>query len=365
MRKFILVMALCVLGTARFAHAAHEIPMSAVQIGHLGITLVGVAPASAVMTGRMPARVVIPPGQERMVSSPVAGLVRALRVAVGDEVRAGQTLAIMESPELVTLQRDFLHASVESRLAKTNLTRDERLFNEGIIAERRFLTTRSRFEQAQSSLEESRQVLRLAGLGAADVTLLETSRTLSGSLTVTAPMSGTVLAQLAVVGQRQDKHSPLYRIGRLEPLWLEIRVPLDRLGNLRAGAEVSLPCESATAAVTVVGRNVDPGNQSVLVRAEVQRPAGCVRPGQFLEVRMALLSTDKLWRVPTSGLVRNGGNALVFARSAEGFRPQGVEVLGQDAGFSVVRADLRGDEQVAASGLAAIKAVWLGQGGAH
>ncbi|MCL4801790.1 MAG: efflux RND transporter periplasmic adaptor subunit [Burkholderiales bacterium] len=364
MRKPIVVLAsLCALAAAAAARAAHEIPFSPDQIQRLGITLVKVAPASTLMTDRVPARVVIPPEQEHVVSSPEAGLVKSLRVAIGDQVHAGQPLAVVESPELVGLQRDFLQASAELRLAHADLARDEQLFKEGIIPERRLLTTRSRFEQAQASLEERRQALRLVGLDASGIKALEGSRALSSALVVRAPVSGAVLRQMAVVGQRVDKSAPLYRIGKLEPLWLEIRVPLDRLGSLAPGAEVGLPCPAATAAVTLVGRSVDPETQTVLLRAEVHGGTECIRPGQYLQVRVALLGAEKQWRVPSGALARSGDATMVFVRSAEGFRPLEIEVQGEDAGFSVVRADLRGDELVAASGIAAIKAVWLGQGG--
>ncbi|MEJ2509279.1 MAG: efflux RND transporter periplasmic adaptor subunit [Gammaproteobacteria bacterium] len=347
-----------VLGTAR---AAHQIAVSPEQIQHLGITLAKVAPAHTVMTDRVPAQVVIPPEQERVISSPQAGLVTSLRAAVGDEIKAGEVVARIESPDLVKLQREFLQASADLRLADADLKRDEQLFKEGIIAERRYLATRNRFEQASARVDERRQALRLAGMDTRAVTKLERDRKLSSVLNVRSPMAGAVLDQMAVVGQRVDRSAPLYRVGKLEPLWLAIRVPLDRIGKLSPGVEVSLPCSGATAVVTVVGRNVDPNNQTVLVRAEVHNAAGCIRPGQFIQVRMALLGGDSQWRVPTAALVRSGNSTLVFVKTVEGFRPQSVEVLGREAGFSVVRGELRGDEEVAASGLAAIKSIWLGQ----
>ena len=345
-------------GTAR---AAHEIAVSPEQVRHLGITLAKVAPAHTVMTDRVPAQVVIPPEQERVISSPQSGLVTSLRAAIGDELKAGDVVARIESPELVTLQREFLQASADLRLADADLKRDEQLFKEGIIAERRYLATRNRYEQASASVDQRRQALRLAGMDRQAIARLQANRKLTSMLNVRAPIAGAVLEQMAVVGQRVDRAAALYRVGQVDPLWLEIRVPLDRIGKLGPGAEVSLPCSGATAVVTVVGRNVDPNNQTVLVRAEVHNAAECVRPGQFIQVRMALLGADSQWRVPTAALVRSASSTLVFVKTVEGFRPQPVEVLGRDAGYSVVRAELRGDEQVAASGLAAIKAIWLGQ----
>lgn len=356
----LIVVVLAALIPVHQGRAAHEIAISAEQIEHLGITLVKVASATTLMTDRVPAQVVIPPEQERVVSSPQAGLITSLRAALGDDVKQGDVLAVLESPDLVALERDYLQGLSALRLAEADLKRDEQLFKEGIIAERRYLETSSRYQQARASVEERRQALLLAGLDAAAVRELERSRQLSSALVVRAPIAGAVLEQMAVVGERVDPAAPLYRVGQLEPLWLAIRVPLDRVKGVVPGAEVSLSCPQAAAAVTLVGRNVDPATQTVLVRAEVSGGADCLRPGQFTEVRMALFGVDKQFRVPASALVRTANTTVVFVRTIEGFRPQSVDVLGQDAGFAVVRSELTGDEEVAASGIAAIKAVWLG-----
>ncbi|KPK39156.1 MAG: hypothetical protein AMJ69_06415 [Gammaproteobacteria bacterium SG8_47] len=354
------MLALLALSSVQQSHAAHEIAVSAEQIEHLGITLVKVAPATTLMTDRVPAQVVIPPEQERVVSSPQAGLITSLRAALGDDVKRNDVLALLESPDLIALERDYLQGLSALQLGEADLKRDEQLFNEGIIAERRYLETNSRYQQARATVEERRQALLLAGLDAQAVRKLEQTRQLTSALVVRAPIAGAVLEQMAVVGERVDPAAPLYRIGQLEPLWLAIRVPLDRVRGVVAGAEVSLPCPKATAVVTLVGRNVDPATQTVLVRAEVSGGGDCLRPGQFTEVRMALFGVDQQFRVPSSALVRTGNTTVVFVRTTEGFRPQSVEVLGQDAGFAVVRSELTGDEDVAASGIAAIKSVWLG-----
>lgn len=353
-------LAMAVLFASLSTQAAHDIPVSADQIQHLGITLVKVSPAQTLMTDRVPAQVVIPPQQERVVSSAQAGLVESLKVTPGDQVSEGDSLAVIASPELVALQRDFLQAASNLRLAQADLKRDEQLVKEGIIAERRYLETRGRYEQTLAIMDERRQALLLAGLEEEAIQALADTRRLSAALEVRAPIAGAVLEQMVTVGQRVERAAPLYRIAQLEPLWLAIRVPLDRLGGLKPGAEVSLACTDAVAVITLIGHDVDPGNQTVLVRAVVRGAVGCLRPGQFTEVRISLLGADKQWRVPGSALTRSGAASYVFIRTIEGFRPVEAEVIGQEAGFAIVRAQLRGEEQVAASGLAAIKAIWLG-----
>ncbi len=131
--RFFMLLLMAVSG----AEASHEIAISPEQMERLGIILARVEPAEAYVTDRLPARVMIPPQQARVVAAPRGGLVTALRAAQGDEVQAGEVLAHIESPEMVGLQRELLQAATQLRLAETERKRDEQLFKEGIIAERR------------------------------------------------------------------------------------------------------------------------------------------------------------------------------------------------------------------------------------
>lgn len=344
--------------------ASHEIAISPQQMQQLGIGLGAVEPARGLSTDRLPARVAIPPQQERVVSAPQSGLITELQAAVGDPVVAGQPLATLNSPDLVALQRDFLQAVTQTRLAQTELQRDQRLAKEGIIAERRYLETRSRYDEAAAGLAERRQALQLAGMASDSVKRLQRERKLSSTLQVTAPIAGMVLAQQAVVGQRVSAADALYRIGQLEPLWLEIQVPVDRLAGVGPGTAVQVPpCPGVKAQVMVTGQNVDLESQTVLVRASVTEAEGCLRPGQFVQVNLRMTSSEAQFRVPESALVRSGDSIFVFAHEPNGFLPIGVQLVGRDEGYAVVTGELTASQQIAVSGLAAIKAAWLGMGG--
>jgi multidrug efflux pump subunit AcrA (membrane-fusion protein) len=115
--------------------------------------------------------------------------------------------------------------------------------------------------------------------------------------------------------------------------------------------------------VTLVGQGVDPANQTVQVRAEVPDPRGCVSPGQYVEVRLELAAAENQYRVPSAAVVRSGQKAFVFRREPYGFAAQPVEVVSEQGGYAVLAGTLQAGDAVAVSGLAALKAAWLGQGG--
>jgi len=356
-------LALLALVVAASAQGSHEIAISPEQMQRLGITLARVEPAETYVTDRLPARVTIPPQQARVVAASHGGLVTALKASQGDEVRAGAVLAHIESPEMVGLQRELLQAATQLRLAETERKRDEQLFKEGIIAERRLLETRSRFEEAVSLLDERRQVLQLAGMSPESVAALEKSRKMTSTLEVPSPISGIVVEAQAVLGERVADSQPLYRVAQMEPIWLEINAPLDRIKGVAPGSRVEIPCDRGEARVTLIGRNVDPTNQTVLVRSEVKDSGTCLRPGQFVEVRLTLSSSQSQFRVPSSAVTRVGDATLVFVHEAVGFFSVPVEVLAREGAYSVVTGDLSPGQEVATSGIAALKAAWTGRDG--
>jgi cobalt-zinc-cadmium efflux system membrane fusion protein len=341
--------------------ASHEIAITVEQMQHLGINLSPVEEAASVMTDRLPGRVVIPPHQERVVSTPNAGLVTSLAAAQGDRVEAGQVLARIESSELVALQREFLQASTDVRLAAAELRRDQQLFKEGIIAERRYLETRSRHEQATAVLDERRQGLLLAGMSTEEIQSLEDGRRLTSTLEVRAPMAGVVVGAMALVGQRVDRAEPLYRVAQLEPLWLEVRAPVDRLKGVQAGGTVEIPCEHGEARISLIGSNVDPTNQTVLVRVQAVGSGDCLRPGQFVQVRLQLAGVERQFRIPASAVVRAGENVVAFVHEPYGFTVRAVQVVARQDGYTIVTGSLSKGEQVAVSGIAALKSIWSGK----
>lgn len=345
------------------AQAAHEITFTPVQMERLGVATAPVTPGRVVQTETLPARVVIPPKQERVVSAPLGGLVTALHAAREEPVQEGAALAEIRSPELVQSQQAFLRAHSTRELAAASLERDRQLYDDGVIPERRYQETRSRFQQARSDLAARRQALLLAGMSEAGVDRLAETGELSGGLRVRSPMDGVVLEKRVRSGQRLQQAAPLYRIARLDPLWLEIRLPVDRLQGVAAGIPVSVPCAGLEATVSRVGRTAEAASQTVLVRAEVAGGESCLRPGQYVETRLEVGAGEGRFRVPEGAVVRNQGKPWVFVRQASGFMPVAVTVHGRREGGAVVSGPLESGQSVAVSGLAAIKGAWAGYGG--
>lgn len=344
--------------------AAELIPITPAQQSSMGIIVGPIGAASGLPSHRMPGEIVVPVGQERVVSAPQPGLIDAVLVAPGQSVKKGQALAHISSPDLIALQRDYLQAMTQARLAKNKADRDAELFKDGIIAERRYLETKSSHEELSALLAQRRQALRMAGMGDSSIARLESRQEFSSGLTISAPFAGEVLESMVTAGQRIDSMSPLFRIGHLNPLWLEIHAPIESFATARKGMSVRIPKYEAEGRIIAVIRNINKNDQTMHIRAEITRNAERLSPGQFVEAELLSGAGDpNQFTVPRNAVVRHGQASYVFVQSAKGFVPQKVTVLSEQADKIVVMGKLSAADKVAVSGTVAIKAAWVGTGG--
>ena len=353
-------MLLYITGTAV---GADLVALSTDQQRAFGIELAAPERADAALTRRYPAQVQVPNRQLQVVAAPHAGVIESLLVAEGERVAAGQALARLRSPELVDAQSALLESATRLDLANSELARDQMLFKEGVIAERRLLESRAHQNELATLVEQRRQLLELAGLSSADIDALTASRRLNSSLPVSAPIGGVVLEQMVSTGQSVAAAAPLYRIAELNPLWVEVHVPVDQLGGFEIGGNVLLPSLGIRGTIITIGRMVHEEDQGVLVRAEVSEGAERLRPGQFIEVQVAAATqAGNRWRVPSSALLRNAGKAYVFVAREGGFVALPVKVLAEEEKSAVIYGDLGTNDRIAVSGTVALKAAWLGAG---
>lgn len=338
--------------------ALHAEPLVAIdnaQRTAFGIRTAPVEAGDSALSKPYPAKVTVPNAQLRVISAPLEGVVESLLVAEGEQVRAGQTLARVHSRGLLDLQAAYLESRTRRQLAAETLNRDHKLNAEGIVAKRRLLESRSAYREIQTTEARNRQALVLAGMPESAIEDLAGSQQLTTLLEVKAPLAGVVLEQIATAGQRLAASDPLYRVGDLSTLWVEVHVPLEALGVIAPGSEVVLG-DDLSARVITVGRMVHGTDQGVLVRAEIAAGAESLRPGQFIQARLNQDSSGSSLRLPTAALVRIDGVDSVFVERSGGFAAVTVEVVAREADRVVVNAALATSDSVVIDGTVSLKA---------
>jgi len=345
---------------------AASIEISSREVANLGITVVRPQRTGRLKTVDAMASVVVPPQSDLAVAALQTGVVTRLYVSAGESVVQGQPLAGILSREFLNLQSDYLDALGMQALAENTRKRDEQLHVEGIVSQRRLNESRTRAAEADLHLAEQRHLLALNGLTGPEMRELEESRELLELVTIRAPISGEVLRRWVGAGDQVNPGEPLFRIADLAQLWLELQLPAEALADIAPGFIVTrnLPgSEQALARVTAATRVVDPQSQKVMVRAETTNANHQLLPGQRIEVRIHIEGStadgNTSWEVPSRTIVRDGDQSYLFVRNASGFEVVEAVVHGGTGELAFVEAAIDERTQIALTGVAALKAIWL------
>jgi RND family efflux transporter MFP subunit len=327
------------------------------QIRAAGIELARVEPEAGTAQTVLPGTVAVPPQQLLVVAAPAAGLIEAVLVGPNETVRAGQPIARLRSTDLLEAQRTYLQALSGEQLARQRLERDEQMFRERIIAERRLLTTRADHDYARTTLQEREQMLALLGMAESDIRDVREKRQMAAALTVNAPRDGVVLELRASPGERVAASAPLFSVAQLDPLWINLQVPLSQARAIEPSTRVGVPGTTAQGEVIRLGRSVDQTTQSVIATVQVDAGTDSLRPGQVVSASVALQPNGTpQWRLPAGSVVRHAGQSWVFVRTPGGFIARPVTVIAEVPSATSVRAGLAPEDRVASRGILSLLA---------
>lgn len=331
------------------AAAADVLPLTAAQRNNLGIATVAAATQAASPALAYPARVTLPPASVRVVAAAGAALVTRLHVQAGDTVGRGASLVTLSMPGLADAQNALTQARLKSQLAAANAARDEKLFGEGLIAESRLRASQSEARSARASLTAAQTALTMLGAG----------KVAGSAITLTAPIAGVVTESMAEPGQWVDAGMALMKVADLSKLALEIPLSPAQSRQVVVGQSVTVVGSPASGRITALLPQLNAA-QSVLARASLVDPQKLLRPGQSVEVAIMGAQSARSLTVPAAALVWKASRPYVFVETAQGFAPTPVQLIRQNASQAEVTG-LAAGSRVAARGVAALKAQWLGE----
>ncbi len=347
--------------TAQAAEHPARFPVAAAQLQTLGIETQPLQPGSAQIRADFPAQVVVPPTAEQVVSSPVAGMVAQLLVQPGQPVAAGTPRRRLASPEFGQQPQQLLQASSRAPLARQTAQREQALFKEGIIPQRRVQEAQAALKENEAALQQARAALRLSGVPAASVERILASGAPQDSLTLSAERNAIVTALSVKPGQRVDGMTALLSLAQTDVLWLDIQLPIGERATWTADSRlnVAVDGQEIPARILSISPTVAASSQTVTLRAALEGKAERLRPGEFVSAALPLPASADSWDVPLAAVAHDGGQAYLFVRDAEGFAVRAVQVVASAGQLVRVRGALKAGEQIAVSGVVALKGAWL------
>ena len=294
-----------------------------------------------------------------------AGRVTDLRVRLGDDVKKGQLLLTMTSPDMSSAISDYQKFQADARLIKTQLERSQLLYSKGAIAQKEVQVAEGADQKARVDVSTSAERIKILGG--------DTSR-LSPLIEVRAPVSGTIIEQnvVAASGIKSLDNSPnLLTIADLSHVWVLCDVYENTLSQVHMGDRASIqlnayPDRKLEGRVSNIASLLDPATRAAKVRVDLPNPNRLMRPNMFATVVFVAQGTKSRITVPVSAILRLQDRDWVFVQqSPKSFRRTEVQAVPATAGYQEILSGVHPGDMVAANALQFSRAIDNQQEQAH
>lgn len=356
-------------------------------------------------------KVLVAPNGQAMVGTKVDG--RAVRVLAepGQQIRAGQPLVVIDSPQIADLRGQLIEARAKVRLAEQKRTRTARSENRSAViqarnrldlaeatlarkkrlaelgaaagrevaeAEMEYKNAKADYEyqstiqitreqqEAASELEQNQAVVMrltqsLAALGAS-------SSGEGGILSISSPIAGTVVDRHISAGQAVNQGSELLTIMNLANVIIEAQLPESQAGRVQVGGRLiarlpGAPDHPFEGTIESVGGTVDAAKRTVSVRARVTNVGTHLKHEMALEVRIVSGSRKSGLLVPVSALVDDEGITAVYVKEGERYERRQVIIGTINYQWAEVLSGVEAGEEVVTTGAYQLKNMHKGGGG--
>jgi len=293
------------------------------------------------------------------VFAPYEGRIIALFGSVGDDVKKGQTLFTIDSPDLLQAESTLISAAGVLDLDTKNLQRLRDLYTTRAVSEHDVEQAASDQQTAEGNLRAARDAVRLFGKTDADIDRIVANRSADPTLIVPSPITGRITARNAAPGlfvQPGNTPAP-YTVANIDTMWMLANVAEDDSPAFRVGQQVQVeldafPGQVFEGKVETIGASVDLNTRRVLVRSAIKDPQHQLRSGMFADFIISVAAPMHSPAVPIDGVVREGDGTMTIWVTADRrrFTRRIVKIGEQHDGYRQILDGVQVGELVATEG---------------
>lgn len=331
-------------------HEDENITLDRASMASLNLKPVTIEKGSLSNLINMPASVMFDPKRVAHLTPRVAGAAREIFFQLGDVVKEGDCLAVLDSRELGAAKSAWLAARARENLRGKTYDREQDLWKKRITSEQDYL-------EAQNALEESRIETRIArqtllALGVTDEILETLAQNRDQPLTryqLTAPFGGEVTEQHISLGEVMKEEDTAFVLVDKSQVWIMARVYERDIRKLEMDSQVTVSLEAFPGEVfrgnlDYIGSRLDEETRTVEARVVLKNPGGKLIAGMFGRVTAQEKSKTSMdhWLIPSSGVQRTEHGDTVYQFVKEGvYKPIPVTVVNRSSDFCEVRGALQ------------------------
>lgn len=291
------------------------------------------------------------------VTPRAAGRVVRVIKTVGDRVRAGDALAMLESTELGRAQAEYLEAQARHELARTTAERQRKLYKGALTATKDIQAAENQLRLSQIDLEKTRNNLLVLGFTEGRIATLTVRRRIEPSIPLLAPLAGVVVERNVTPGETIEPGAaqPAFVLTDTSVLWANATLYERDLAQVRRGqvatvSTAAFPGRSFQGRVELVSTRMDKSTRTATARIVINNADGLLKPDMPATVRVRV-GKQRAIAVPESAVLHDKDQTFVFVqKEPEAFEKRLVSVAEGTGNFQPVLSGLSLEDKVVVEG---------------
>ncbi|HWP93652.1 MAG TPA: efflux RND transporter periplasmic adaptor subunit [Thermodesulfobacteriota bacterium] len=290
------------------------------------------------------------------VGSRVPGKIDEVIANLGDKVKEGDRLAVIDSTELGTAQSEYLKAKANLLAEAKSYQRAKKLLEGKAISLGEYQKREAEYLNVRAEFKAAEDRLHLLGLSEEEVKRIGSEHIIRSKVAVRAPFSGTVVERHATLGEVIEPATNLFTVADLSTLWSIADVPEKDIPQVKTGLPVEVrvspyPDDMFKGIVTYIGDQIDPSTRTVRVRTEVDNSLGKLKPEMFATVFITTDVVTNVLAIPGEAVQTDGNKKIVFIDKGNGgFEKREVSLGRQVDSFYQVVEGIKAGEKIVTKG---------------
>ncbi|HJU04819.1 MAG TPA: efflux RND transporter periplasmic adaptor subunit [Nitrospiraceae bacterium] len=306
------------------------------------------------------------------ITALVRGRVVDVYADLGQQVKAGDLLAILYSSELGMAESAYLKASAKLYVAEQAYERAKTLLEEKVIGLAEGQRRQGEMLSVRAEKREAQDRLRLLGVSEEQIHRLDKEQKIHSYVPIVAPFESRVIARNLTRGEVVEVTEKLFTVADLSEVWALANIPEKDIPFIRTDASAgeqqvevlvtAYPGKVFHGKVTYVGDVLDVATRTMKLRIEVPNPDRKLKPGMYATIRVYSDPEEKALTVPEAAVQRERERKFVFVQQdAHTFKVREIK-LGESNGENVkVTEGLHEGEHIVTSGAFILKSELLGE----
>ncbi|MBF4990082.1 efflux RND transporter periplasmic adaptor subunit [Methylophilus sp. QUAN] len=270
-------------------------------------------------TLRIPGRIQVDEQYESRAGASITGRISTLDVNLGDEVKAGQRLAVIKSTELAQYQLSYIKASQQMQLQTKAVDRAKQLLEADVISLAELQRREGELNAANAELNAARDQLLVLGMPPASIAQLGLHNSGMSTSQVNSKITGTVIARKARLGQVVAPAEELFVIADLSHVWAVAEIPEQQIAHIKEGQSLDIEVPALddaelTGTLAFVGDIVNPATRTVMARANISNEKMLLKPDMLITILLEA-KPEKVIAIPSTAVVRENNADHVFVQT--------------------------------------------------